>query len=215
MDLLGFITARQDEIVFLFIQHAQLVLLSITIATVIALTLALLVESSPIAREITVSLAAAGLTVPSIALFLLLVPLFGFGLVPSVVGLTLYAIYPILLNTLTGFGTVPPAVIEAATGVGMPSRRRLALVRLPMAWPVILAGVRTASALLCGIAAVATYVQGPGFGSYIFTGLSRTGAANALEQLLTGIIGIVVVAATLELIYAVIARLTISRGIRA
>ena len=87
-------------------------------------------------------------------------------------------------------------------------------VELPMAWPVILAGIRISTQMVMGIAAVAAYVLGPGLGSLIFTGLSRLGGANALNSALTGTIAIVVLALVLDLLLLLAGRLTTPRGIR-
>ena len=87
-------------------------------------------------------------------------------------------------------------------------------IRLPLAWPVILAGVRVSTQMSMGIAAIAAYVLGPGLGPYIFTGLAQVGGANALNSALVGTIGIVLLALVLDALLLLLGRLTISKGIR-
>jgi osmoprotectant transport system permease protein len=165
-------------------------------------------------REVSLLLASAALTVPSLALFGLLQPLLGLGVTPSVVALTLYAIYPVLRNTLAGLSSVDPAVLEAARGVGMGPVRRMARVQLPLAWPVIISGIRVAVMIVISIAVVAAIIAGPGFGRPLQDGLERLGAVNSFYEVITGTLGCLVVAAGYEIIFFVTQRLTTPRGIR-
>jgi osmoprotectant transport system permease protein len=87
-------------------------------------------------------------------------------------------------------------------------------VQLPLAWPIILTGVRVSAQMVMGIAAVAAYALGPGLGGFIFSGLSRLGGANALASVVTGVVGVVVLALVLDLLLVGLGRLTIPRGIR-
>ncbi len=128
--------------------------------------------------------------------------------------LTVYSLYTVLRNAVTGLAGVDPAVVESAKGLGMGRTRRMLRVHLPLAWPVILNGIRVATLIDIAIAAVAALVRGPGLGVLVLTGLSRFGAANALNQVLVGTFGCLVVAAVYELFYAAVARLTVPRGIR-
>jgi osmoprotectant transport system permease protein len=121
------------------------------------------------------TLTAAGViqTVPSLALLALLVPVLGgIGFAPSFVALTLYSVLPILANTITGVRGVDPALVNAASGLGMNERQLLFRVQLPLAAPVIIAGIRTATVLVVGTATLATPVGGTTLGNYIFQGLS-------------------------------------------
>jgi osmoprotectant transport system permease protein len=92
--------------------------------------------------------------------------------------------------------------------------RTLLQVELPMAWPIILSGVRVAAQMVMGIAAIAAYALGPGLGGFIFSGLSRLGGANALFSVVVGVVGVVLLALVLDLLLIGLGRLTISRGIR-
>ena len=132
---------------------------------------------------------------------------------PIVVALTVYAVFPILRNTVTGLETVDPAVIDAARGVGLGSWQLLWRVQLPMAWPVILNGIRVATIMVVAIAAIGAAVRGPGLGELIFRGLSRIGGANALNEALSGLVGVVLVALVLDLFFLLVRRFTTPRGL--
>jgi len=214
-DLPGFLASRYDDLFELFLQHVQLVMVPIVLATVIAVGLALLVEGNPIAREIVTTISATSLTIPSLALFVLLIPLVGLGSTAAYIGLTIYAVYPIFVNAVTGLGTVDRNVLESARGMGMSGAQRVVRTKLPLAWPVILGGIRTTTTVLTSLAVAAAYVQAGGFGELLFSGISRFGGTNALASVIAGIAGTVVVALVLEAAFSVVQRFTVPRGIRA
>lgn len=223
---LRYLSENFNEVFFYVQQHFLLVLYSVGLASVISLVLAVVVHTNQLtpaswrqsvrvgSREVSLLLASAALTVPSLALFGLLQPLLGLGVTPSLVALTLYAIYPVLRNTLAGLSSVDPAVLEAARGVGMGPVRRMARVQLPLAWPVIVSGIRVAVMIVISIAVVAAIIAGPGLGRPLQDGLDRLGAVNSFYEVITGTLGCLVVAACYEIIFVVIQRLTIPRGIR-
>jgi osmoprotectant transport system permease protein len=213
-DLPGYVASRWGDIAISFGEHIQLVLIPVAAATVISVVVALLVENKPIVREIFSTTSALALTIPSLALFVLLIPLVGLGPLGAYIGLTVYAIYPIFVTSVTGLAQVSSGVLESARGMGMGPLRRVAFVRLPMAWPVVLAGIRTTTTVTTAIAVAAAYTQGGGFGTYLFSGVNRLGGANALAQIIVGIVGTVLVALLLEAAYGVVERLTVSKGIR-
>ena len=138
----------------------------------------------------------------------------GFGIAPAIVVITFYAALPILRNAVVGLAGVPDTVVESARGIGMSRLSTLLRVELPMAWPVILTGMRVSGQMVMGVAAIAAWVLGPGLGGFIFSGLSRLGGANALASVLTGVIAVIVVAFILDLLLALLGRLTTSRGLR-
>lgn len=214
MTFTDYLAQRWPSIFRLILQHAEVVLIAVAIAGVIGIGLGIAVEGHMRASRIALAVSGTMLTVPSFALFGLLIPLLGLGYPPTVTALTLYAIFPILRNTITGLEGVPGAVQDAARGMGLGSGARLRRIRLPLAWPVILAGVRVATLMTVGIAAIAAAVAGPGLGQLIFTGLARIGGANALNDTIAGTLGVAVLALALDLLFVVVARLTTSRGLR-
>ncbi|MQA35984.1 ABC transporter permease, partial [Modestobacter roseus] len=184
------------------------------LGSLIALALAVLVYRSPRATGAANGLSAIGLTIPAFALLGILLAPFGFGVTPAVIAVTFYAALPVLRNAVVGLAGVDAALIESARGMGMSRLATLARVEIPLAWPVILAGVRVSTQMVMGIAAIAAYVLGPGLGGFIFTGLARLGGANSLNAALTGTIAIVVLALVLDLLLLLLGRLTTPRGIR-
>jgi osmoprotectant transport system permease protein len=209
-----YVSENADRIAFLTVQHVEVVLLSVTVAALIGVGLGVATEWAPRLRTGLMAFTGTLLTIPSFALFGLLIPVLGLGLAPTVVALTVYAVFPILRNTVTGLETVDPAVIDAARGMGMGPWKRLRKVRLPLAWPVILNGIRVAVIMVVAIAAIAAAVRGPGLGELIFRGLARIGGANALNEALSGVVGVTLVALVLDLLFVLIGRYTTPRGLR-
>jgi osmoprotectant transport system permease protein len=213
-DVLDFLGDQYEQILFSSWQHFSLVVQCLILATVIAVVLAALVYRSSALTGIANSVSAIGLTIPSFAFIGLLIAPFGFGVVPAVIVVAFFATLPILRNAVVGLSGIAPSIVESARGIGMSRFRSLLQVELPMAWPIILTGIRVSAQMVMGIAAIAAYSLGPGLGGFIFSGLSRLGGANSLESVLTGVIGVVVLALILDLLLVGLGRLTTPRGIR-
>ncbi|MBG6107101.1 ABC transporter permease [Frigoribacterium sp. CG_9.8] len=209
-----FVQSHFDQIVFSSWQHASLVVQCLALATLLAVGIGALVYRSRSASSAANTITTIGLTIPAFALVGLAITPLGFGVPPAVAVVTFFAILPILRNTVVGLTGVDPGIVESARGIGMSRLRTLLQVELPLAWPVILGGIRVSGQMVMGIAAVAAYVLGPGLGGLIFSGLSRLGGANSLESVLTGLIGVVILALILDLVLIGLGRLTTSRGIR-
>ncbi|GAA1967164.1 ABC transporter permease [Amycolatopsis minnesotensis] len=184
------------------------------IAAVLGVLIGVAVYRSPIGSALATALASTILTIPSFALLGLLIPIFGLGSRPAVIALVLYGLLPIVRNTIVGLGGVDPAISDAAKGIGMSRLGVLSRVELRLAWPAILAGMRVATQMLMGIEVIAAYAKGPGLGGEVFSALSNAGSANDVNQAVTGTVGVIILALILEGIYAIIARLTVSRGVR-
>ncbi|MFC5930247.1 ABC transporter permease [Cryobacterium melibiosiphilum] len=209
-----FLGDRYEQILFSGWQHFSLVVQCLILATVLAVVLAALVYRSKALTSVANSVSAIGLTIPAFALIGLLIAPLGFGVAPAVIVVAFFATLPILRNAVVGLSGIAPSIVESARGIGMSRFRTLVQVELPMAWPIILTGVRVSAQMVMGIAAVAAYSLGPGLGGFIFSGLSRSGGANSLESVLTGVIGVIVLALILDLLLVGLGRLTIPRGIR-
>lgn len=217
LDLSGlpaFLQRRSEEILQLIGQHIAVVAVSLAVAMVVGIGIGLVVWNRPIARAVSVTSAGIALTIPSLALLAILSPILGLGWGPTIVSLVFYSLLPIIRNTVVGLREVPQHIIESARGMGMSPARVILTVQLPMAWPVILTGVRVAAQLTIGIAAIAAYVAGPGLGQYIFRGLSSLGSKNALNYALTGTVAVVILALLIDGAFILITRLTTSRGLR-
>ena len=210
-----FLERQQDRILRLALEHLVIVLEAIAIGTVLGVALGVLVARRPVARAVVLGTTGLILTVPSFALFSLLFGVVGrLGTAVVLPGLVLYSLLPIVRNTVTGLLAVDPAVVESAKGVGMGPARRLLRIELPLAWPVVLTGVRVSAVLLVGIAALGTFVRGPGLGELIFAGLRIIGSPNAANLALAGTLAIVVIAVLLDVLFLLLARLTTSKGLR-
>ncbi len=203
-----------QDLIQLAVDHAVIVVISVLIATVVGVGLGVLTYQTDRPRELVLAVTGAFLTIPSLALFTLLIQVPGLGLGGNsvVVALVMYGLLPIVRNTIVGLREVDPAVVESAQGMGMGRAARLWRIELPLAWPVVLTGVRVATLLLIGIAAIGAYINGPGLGEPIFG--ASIGSAAALNDVLSGTLGIIVLAILFDLVYVVISRLTTSKGIR-
>lgn len=209
-----FLEGSLDRILFSSWQHFSVVVQCLILAAIIAVALAVLVYRSRWLRGIADSVSAVGLTIPSFALIGILIVPFGFGVTPAIIVLTFFAALPILRNAVVGLGSINPALVESAKGIGMSRAGILLKVELPLAWPVILAGIRISAQMIMGVAAVAAYALGPGLGGFIFSGLSRLGGANSFYSVVTGVVAVVILAIILDLLLLGLGRLTTSRGIR-
>ena len=211
-----FLETRSSLIPELFVGHLLLTLAAVGTAIVLAVTLGLLVYDKPWASQVSLLSTGAILTIPSFALLGILIttPL-GFGTNSVYVALVAYGLLPILRNTTVGMQGVDRNLVEAARGMGMSQWAVLRRVELPLAWPVILGGVRVTTQLVIGIAAIGAYVNGPGWGEFIFSGLARIGAVFSREAVIVGTVGVVLTALVLDLALLALGRATTSKGIRA
>ena len=214
MNFSEYVVSRWDTLSLAAAEHALVVGIAIGVSTAVGVGIGLLTHDLPKARGTSLAISAAILTIPSLALLTLLIPVTGLGWGSTLVALTAYAFLPIIRNTVAGLRGVDAATVEAGRGMGMSRTRVLLKVRLPLAWPLILTGVRVATQMLIGIAAIAAYVDGPGLGTQIFEGLSRLGSVNALNATLAGTLGIVVIAVLFDLFFFAVRQLTIPRGLR-
>lgn len=175
MELLRFLAERRGELLLAVRQHVGLTLLATALATAIGLPLGIVLARRPALARPVLAIAGVFQTVPSLALFGLLIPLplvGGIGARTAVIALVLYALLPILRNTVTGLAGVDPAVREAAIGMGMTDGQLLRLVELPLAFPVILAGIRVAAVVSVGTATIAAAVGAGGLGTFVFRGIA-------------------------------------------
>ena len=175
MSFLEFMAGRWPELVELTVQHIVLVAVSVGGAVVIAVPLGLAITRIPALGRPVLGFAGVIQTVPSLALFGLLIPLpfiGGIGSRTAIIALILYALLPILRNTVTGVAQLDPAILDAADGMGMTGRQRLVLVEIPLALPSIFAGIRIATVVGVGLVTIAAAVGAGGLGSLIFRGLA-------------------------------------------
>ncbi|MGH2614843.1 MAG: ABC transporter permease [Thermomicrobiales bacterium] len=180
-----YIFEHPDRMLELTQEHIQLVGISILIAMLIGVPLGILITRFRWLEGSVIATTGVLYTVPSLALFAILLPYTGLGARTVIVALVLYSLLAIVRNTVAGIDDVPPATLDAARGMGMTGSQRLLLVELPLALPVILAGVRIATVAAIGIATVGALLGAGGLGRLIFEGISRVNT----ERIVAGAIG--------------------------
>ena len=198
------------------VEHVQLVAMSMAFAIVISVVLGVLVHRVRLLRGLILGFASIMLTIPSLALFAIFisVPSIGIGDRGPIIALTMYSILPILRNTIIGLEDVDRAVIESAKGMGLNASQRLLKIEIPLAWPIILTGIRVATLLNIGIAAIAPLVGGTGLGRYINDGLQRFPDVTSVERMWTGVVFTIGLALVADLFFTLLRRLTTSKGLR-
>lgn len=190
--------------------HIQLVFFSMLIATILAVALGILVTRVPALRPLILGGTGVLQTIPSLALLGFMIPIFGIGVKTAIAALFLYSLLPIMRNTYTGIIDVDAATIEAARGMGMTSRQILFKVELPLAIPVIMAGIRTAAVINVGNATLAAFIGAGGLGDFIFLGITR--GIDGL--ILLGAIPATILAIVLETFFSAVERWTTPKGLR-
>jgi osmoprotectant transport system permease protein len=196
----------------LCIQHLYMVSLSMIFATIIGVTAGILLTRQRFRRYAGVCMYIIGLgqTIPSLAVLALAMSFLGIGLKPAVFALTIYSILPIARNTLAGITAVPPELIDAGKGMGMPPMRILMEVEIPNAMEVILTGFRVALIINIGTAALAYVIGAGGLGDLIFTGISLM----QTDKLLAGAIPVTLLALSADFLSELLGIFLISRGLR-
>ncbi len=192
LDFFKLVANRWDDIVLATIQHIELALLALILSNLIAIPVGILLTRHRNWSEAVIGFAGIFQTIPSLALLGFMIPLLGIGYIPAIVALTIYGVLPILRNTYTGIVGVNPAVIEAGIGMGMTSRQVLFMVELPMALSIIMAGIRTATVMMIGVATLAALIGAGGLGDLIFRGIAMVNSelilAGAVPAALLAII---------------------------
>jgi osmoprotectant transport system permease protein len=215
LETIRFIVANLPVIWQRAVEHILLVGAAVSIAIVTGVTIGLLITQDKRLADRVLYVAAVIMTIPSIALFGLLIPILsligqGIGYLPALIALILYSQLPIIRNTYTAIMNVDPALREAARGMGMTTLQRLRGVELPIALPVIVNGVRNAVVLNIAIAAIATYIGAGGLGTFISRGISQTD----IRQLVTGALAVSILAIAADLALLALQRRLTSPGLR-
>lgn len=161
-------------------QHLQLSLLTLLLAIFLAIPLAIYLSTRKRASNWVLQLAGIFQTIPSMALLGLFIPIMGIGTLPALTALVIYAIFPILQNTITGLQGIDPSLEEAGVAFGMTKWERLRKFEIPLAMPVIMSGIRTAAVMIIGTATLAALIGAGGLGSFILLGIDRNNASLIL-----------------------------------
>jgi osmoprotectant transport system permease protein len=189
--------------------HVELSVVALLIGIAIAMPVALVVYRSSLWSTVAINTGNIGRAVPSLAILALVFPLMGFGFAPSLVALTLLAIPPILINASIGIREVSPQVIDAARGMGLSNGQVLGRIQLPIAAPVIFAGIRTSAVQVVASATLATFIGGGGLGELIVLGFQR----NDLAVQIGGSLAVAVLAIITELTFGVLERTFTPKGL--
>ena len=212
--LLEFIGLQREKITLAVIAQIELILLVMAIVSVTAILTGLLVWKSNAASEAITGFWSIVFTIPSLAMCVFFIGPFGFGWLPAVIALVLYGQLPVVRNTIVGLRSIDPAIMESAAAMGMKPFTVLRKIQFPLAWPVIMVGIRVSAMLIFGISAIAAYVGGPGLGDYLFSGLANLGSFNSMNQTLVGAFGITILALIFDGLFVIVRRVTTPRGLR-
>ncbi|MBV6645302.1 MAG: ABC transporter permease/substrate-binding protein [Cyclobacteriaceae bacterium] len=176
-------------------EHLYLTGISLILASIVGITVGVSIIKKEKLASLIISLVGVIQTIPSLALLGFLLPVFGIGAVPAIIALFLYALLPIVRNTYIGIKEIDPAIIEAALGMGMSRFQLLRIVQIPIAFPVILGGIRTSAVINVGVATLCALIAAGGLGEFIFRGISL----NNPSMILAGAIPASVLAIFIDL----------------
>ncbi len=199
METLSYAFSNLDQIAMLTVEHISIVAVAVGLAIMTGVPIGIAITQNQRIAENVLYVAAMVMTIPSIALFGIMIPILsvigqGIGYLPAVIAVLLYSQLPIIRNTYTAINNVDPALREAAKGMGMTPVQRLRAVEIPIAVPVIMAGVRTAVVLNIGVTAIAVYIGAGGLGELISRGISQTDP----RKLVTGAVAVSILAITAD-----------------
>ena len=196
MEFLIYFFERREIVLSSTLRHIEVSLIAVFLSVVIAVPLGILITRYRKMAHVVVNSANIGQTVPSLAILGMVIPILGIGLKPAVFALVLRGVLPIINNTYSGIVNVDRSVIEAGRGMGMKNRQILTLVELPLSFPVIMAGIRTATVLSISVATLAALIGAGGLGDLIFQGIVMADR----NLLLTGSIPTAILAIAADLI---------------
>jgi len=195
MEVVQFIFANLDVIGIRTLEHLSIVGAAVFIAILTGVPIGISITQNEKAANSVLYIASIIITIPSIALFGIMIPILstigqGIGYLPAMIAALLYSQLPIIRNTYTAIKNVDPALREAAKGIGMTTYQRLRMVEIPLSLPIIMAGVRTAVVMNIGVTAIAAYIGAGGLGTFISRGISQTDP----RQLITGALTVSILA---------------------
>jgi len=195
VDLINYLSQNIDLLIKLTIEHISLVSVAVGLATLTGVPIGIAITKNERVAKIVLYIASIIITIPSIALFGLMIPILspighGIGYLPAVIAVLLYSQLPIIRNTYTAINNVDPALREAARGMGMTHFQRLRMVEIALAIPVIMAGIRTAVVMNIGVMAIAAYIGAGGLGVLISRGITQSDP----RQLIVGAIAVSILA---------------------
>ncbi|WP_080844377.1 osmoprotectant update ABC transporter permease/substrate-binding subunit OpuFB [Cytobacillus gottheilii] len=210
-DFINVFSDRKGELLQALIEHMQISFIALFFAVLLAIPIGIFLTRKERLAESIIGITAVLQTIPSLALLGLLIPLFGIGRVPAIIALVAYALLPILRNTYTGLKEVDSSLLEAARAMGMNTYQRLGKVELPLAMPVIMAGIRTAMVLIIGTATLAALIGAGGLGDLILLGIDR----NNILLIILGAVPAALLALFFDFILKKIEQLSFKKSVTA
>ncbi|NCD06283.1 MAG: ABC transporter permease [Spirochaetia bacterium] len=208
--MLDFIINNWSMILDKSLEHVSLSFSAVILACVVGIPVGFLIVNHAKAARVVIGVANIIQTIPSLAMFAFAMPIFGIGSKPAIFALFLYALLPIIKNTLIGIKNVDPAIIKAATGMGMTKTQIMFKVEIPLAISVIMGGVRIAAVTCIGITTIATLIAAGGLGDLIYRGLSTFNQ----PMILTGAILSAVLALFVDFLLGLVEKALTSKGLR-
>ena len=192
------------------IEHLRLTFLSLALGIVVALPLGVIAAKRAVFGHAILAVASVTQTIPSLALLVFMIPIFGIGVAPAIAALFLYSLFPMIENTASGLTTIPLSIRNSAIALGLTPMRRLKLIEIPMASPAILVGVKTAAVLNVGTATLGALIGAGGYGQPIFTGVRLDNFALILE----GAVPAALLALVVQGLFELVERYLVPRGLR-
>ena len=193
-----FIASQGSEVIRLLWEHIYMSLISLGLGVIVAVPLGILLSQVPKVANIVISIVSVLQTIPTLALLALMIPFLGVGKVPAIVALFIYSLLPILRNTDLGMSNVNPDLLDAAKGMGLKRMQIIRQVQLPLAVPVIMAGIRLSTVYVIAWTTLASYIGGGGLGDMIFNGLNLFRP----DLILGGTIPVTILAVIVDLVMA-------------
>lgn len=207
---ISFMLERQDQILELTTQHLYLTFIAVFFAVLVAVPLGITITRFEKAAGIVVGIANAVQALPSLALLGFLIPILGIGSKPSIVMIFLYSLLPIIKNTYTGLINVDRAILEAGRGMGMTNWQLMKMVQLPLALPVIMAGIRISAVTAVGLTTIAALIGAGGLGQLIYRGISMVNN----RMIIAGAVPAMVLTLVIDFLLNILEKLVTPKGIR-
>jgi len=207
---ISFMLERQDQILELTTQHLYLTFIAVFFAVLVAVPLGITITRFEKAAGIVVGIANAVQALPSLALLGFLIPILGIGSKPSIVMIFLYSLLPIIKNTYTGLTNVDRAILEAGKGMGMTNWQLMKMVQLPLALPVIMAGIRISAVTAVGLTTIAALIGAGGLGQLIYRGISMVNN----RMIIAGAVPAMILTLVIDFLLNILEKLVTPKGIR-
>lgn len=207
---ISFILERQDQILELTTQHLYLTFVAVFFAVLVAVPLGITITRFEKTAGIVIGIANTVQALPSLALLGFLIPILGIGSKPSIVMIFLYSLLPIIKNTYTGLTNVDRAILEAGRGMGMTNWQLMKMVQLPLALPVIMAGIRISAVTAVGLTTIAALIGAGGLGQLIYRGISMVNN----RMIIAGAVPAMVLTLVIDFLLNILEKLVTPKGIR-